>query len=418
VVVATAIAGGLVLAGAVTSQAAFHLNLVSRTSDGASADGDSTIEANGGSISRDGSIVAFASSAANLPHGDGSTAQCYVHNLKTGKTRLVSVTSAGEPAAGTGDPKISANGRFVAFFGSLGEGGNDQVWVHDLKTGKTRLASRAANGDPAAGGNSAYPSISSEGRFVAFESYAANMPGASENGDLVYVRDMKRGKTLVGSKTSDGHPAFGDVYGQALSSDGRVLAFYSFDPDLPHGTGHINHVYVRNLRTGKVALVDKASDGTIADASSDDASISGDGRFVAFATDGNNLPGSGGNGREVYVRDLKRGKTSLVTRNTAGVPAQDDSDYAQPSSDGRYVTFSSNGANLPGANGALQIYIRDLRRGMTRLVSKAASGEAGDVDSEYPSISLDGDWIAFQSAATNLGGNPSVENAFRAGPIG
>ncbi len=424
VAVAGTLAAILALTATLTSQAAFHPTLVTRTSDGTPADGDSEIEAGGGSISRDGTIVAFTSTAANLPHGDGSTPHCYARNLKTGKIRIVDVSSSGEPASGgTGDPKISENGRFVTFFGNGEElpGGDvaSQVWVHDLKTGKTRLASRNNDGEPASDGASEYPSISGSGRFVAFRSYAENMPASVTGYDIVYVRDMKRGKTLVGSKTSEGNAAFGEVYGQALSSNGRLLTFESNDADMPHGTGSFRHVYVRDLKTGKVALVDKATDGTIADASSTDSSISGNGRFVAFATDANNLPGSEGSGTQVFIRDLERGKTTLVGQNTAGEPAQDDSDYPHPSGSGRYVAFSSNGANLPQGDGStLQIYVRDMREEKTTLVSKAANGDLADGESEYPSLSLDGRWVAFKSAAANLGGDSSVDDVFRAGPIG
>jgi Tol biopolymer transport system component len=205
---AAVLALALLSTAAILSTAAgSRVTLVSKTSGGAAADGDSHLRANGGSISRDGTLAVFSSEAANLPQGDGSTSRCYVRNLRTGKTRLVSVTSNGTPATGqTLNPSISANGRFVGFSGN-GEGlpgadpNADQAWVHDLKTHKTRLVSRARNGDPGSEGSSEYPSFSADGHFVSFQSYAANMPGATNSEDLVYIRDMERGKTLVGSRT-------------------------------------------------------------------------------------------------------------------------------------------------------------------------------------------------------------------------
>ena len=409
---------------AISAQGAFHLTVVSRTSGGVAANGYSTTEGAGGAISHDGRMAAFESDAANLPHGDGSTFRCYVRNLETGRTRLVSVTSKGVPATGdTASPAISANGRLVAFYGDgnglPGANGQGQVWVHDLKTGTTRLASRANNGDPATGGNSAYPSLSGDGRFVAFESYASNLPGAEASTDLVYIRDLKEGKTLVGSRTGAGSSAFGDVYGQPLSSDGRRLAFFANDADLPHGGDGFDHVYVRDRGSGNVRLVDRTSNGTVANGESDDVSISGGGRFVAFDSEANNLPGGSGPGEQSYLRDLKRGKTKLVSQSSAGQPQDGYAYYPHVSGDGRYVAFYADGSNLPGGDGSTdQIYLRDMRKGKTRLISKAADGDPANAYAEYPSVSLDGRWVLFYSGATNLGGNPSNQNVFRAGPIG
>jgi len=424
VVCAAVATTGLLAVLEASALGAFHLTVVSRNSNGVAANGYSTTEGAGGAISQDGRIAAFASSAPNLPHGNGSTFRCYVRNLGTGKTRLVSMTSNGKPATGeTFSPALSADGRFVAFYGKgtglPGANGQGQVWVHDLKTGTTKLASRANNGDPATGGNSAYPSLSGDGRFVAFVSYASNLPGASSSTDLMYLRDMKTGKTLVGSQTGAGVPAFGRVYGQPLSSNAGRVVFFSNDADLPHGSDGFDHVYVRDRGSGNVRLVDRAGSGAVANAESDDASISGNGRFVAFDSEASNLPGGAGPGEQSYLRDVKLGKTKLVSQSSAGVPQNGDSFYPHVSGDGRYVVFYANGSNLPGGDGSTdEIYVRDMRESKTRLVSKAANGAPANAYAEYPSISLDGRWVEFYSGATNLGGNMSNQNVFRAGPIG
>ena len=424
---AAALAVAFLLVAALASQAAFNLNLVSKASNGdPAADGNSYLRSNGGSLSGDGKIAVFQSDSSNLPRGDGSTDRIYVRNLQTGKTRLVSVKSNGKPATGeTQNPSISANGRYVGFSGS-GEGlpGSDpnisQVWVHDLKTHVTRLVSRDKDGDAASGGYSEYPSFSRDGRLVAFVSDATSLPGPAGD-QVVYVRDMERGKTLVGSKTDGGDPAFADLYGQALSSDGRRLVFWSSDADLPHGDGSTEHVYVRDLETGNVELADRANDGEVADDDSADAAISASGGHVAYESDGSNLPGGAGTGRQVYLRDLGREKTILVSRNSSGEPMEGsaDADFVHPSADGRYVAFRSNGGNLPGGDGITeQIYIRDMRQGETKLLSKNAGGDPGDDTSTDPSVSTDGAWVLFNSSATNLGGSSAGYDVFRAGPLG
>jgi Tol biopolymer transport system component len=415
---------GLVVALATSARGAFHLTVVSKNSNGVAANGYSTTEGSGGAISGDGRLAAFASNAANLPHGDGSTFRCYVRNLETGKTRLVSVTSNGVPATGdTFSPAISADRRVVAFHGDgnglPGANGQGQVWAHNLNSGTTRLASRANDGDPATGGNSAYPSLSGDGRFVAFESYASNLPGAEASTDLMYLRDLKAGKTLIGSRTGAGAPAFGGVYGQPLSFSGGRLAFFSNDADLPHGGDAFDHVYVRDRGTGHVRLVDRTSQGAAANGQSYDVSISGNGRFVAFDSYATNLPGGSGPGLQSYLRDLKLGMTKLVSQSTTGHPQNGYAYYPHVSGDGRYVAFYADGSNLPGGDGSTdEIYVRDLHKGRTSLVSRAANLDPANAYAEYPSISLDGRWVEFYSGATNLGGNPNNQNVFRAGPIG
>jgi TolB protein len=405
---------------ALEAEAAPTLQVISRTSAGIPANGYSTTEGNGGMLSGDGTIAAFESNAANLPAGDGSTFRCYVRNVATGKTRIVSVTSSGVPASTqTFSPAVSADGRFVAFHGSgmglPGANGTTQVWVHDLKTGKTVLASKSNQG---AAGGGVYPSLSGDGRFVAFESSGANMPGGDGVNDFVYVRDLVLGKTILVSRANNGDPAFGQVYGQLLSSDGRFVVFNSNDADLPGGDGTTDHVYLRDRQTGTTKVVDRNSAGKLANDTSFYGSISGDGHSVVFNSQATNFQGGSALG-QTYLRDMTTGKTFLVSQNTAGVPQNQSAYYPHASGDGRYVAFYADGSNLPGGDGSTdQIYVRDMQQGKTILLSKTANGTPGNDYSEYPSISLDGHWVEFYGGATNLGGNPSNQNVFRTGPIG
>lgn len=411
----------MLCAGALEAQAAIHVSAISRTSAGVPANGYSTTEGNGGMLSGDGTIAAFESNAANLPAGDGTTFRCYIRNIATAKTRIVSVTSNGVPATSqTFAPAVSADGRYVTFDGSgmglPGANGAGQVWRHDLKTGATVLASRNSNGAVASG---AYPSLSGDGRFVAFESIAANLPGGDGTHTFVYRRDVKLGKTALVSRTNGGDPATGDVYGQLLSANGRFVVFRSNDADLPGGNGTRHHVYIRDMQAGITSVIDKNAAGKVANDDSGAASISSDGSTVAFDSEATNLQGGSALGQS-YVRDLTTGKTKLVSQNSAGVPQTGGySLYAHPSGDGRYVAFYANGTNLPGGDGSTdQIYVRDTLQGKTFLISKTANGTPGNDYSEYPSISADGNWVEFYGNATNLGGNPNNQNVFRAGPLG
>lgn len=418
----TALAAVLVVALVVAAQAGISDKLVSRNSGGTPADGDSYVDV-GGSLSHDGRLVTFSSRAANLPGGNGSTSQIYVRNMARGKTRLVSTKPNGDPADGdVYSSAISAKGRFVVFHGygnglPGANGVDQQVWIHDRHTGKTRLVSRANNGDPG-DGTSNYPSVSASGRYVVFQSSADNLPAGDGTNDFAYVRDVKRGKTILVSRTNGENPAYGDVFGQSVSSDGRRVIFESSDADLPAGDPSTDHIYLRNLDTHNTRLVDRRSDGQPANGSSAYPSISGNGSFVGFDSTAANLPGGDGSHRQAYVRNVRTRKTRLVSRNSQGDPQDNDAFYPHPSGKGRYVAFEATGSNLPGGDGSTdQIYVRDVRRGKTFLLSKSGSGDPADALTEYPTISLDGRFAAFDTGADNLGGNTSYQNAFRAGPI-
>lgn len=421
-IIAAALAFALVLALAVSSQASSQVQLVSRNSQGVAANGDSSTEG-ATLLSHNGRLVAFISRAANLPAGDGSTDRAYVRDFRTGRTRLASKSSGGEPAdGGVSGAAISASGRFVAFSG-LGDGlpganGTvSQVWIHDRKTGRTRLVSRSGDGHPG-DGNSSNPSLSAGGRFVAFESRADNLPGGDGINQFVYLRDMRKGRTIMASRTNDGASAAAAAYGQLLSSDGRLLVFYSDDPDLPGGDGATRHAYLRDLDRRLTRPVDRNSGGEIANNDSGSPSISPGGRFVAFQSRATNLPGGDGSDQQVYLRDLALGSTRLVSRNKAGEPFDLGASDGRVSADGRLVAFDSNAANAPGGDGATyQVYVRNLGEGKTRLLSRAGNGDPSDDDSYYPSISADGSSVAFDSLAKNLGGRPGFDDIFRAGSI-
>jgi len=404
----------------VVAQAAVAPQLVSRTTGGAPANGNSTA-AVGTVISGDGKLIAFGSSAPNLPGGDGVTRQAYVRNMGTGTTRLVSKDDSGHRSGSFVQTNgISANGRFVTFqstgTGLPGANGQTQVWVHDLQTGRTRIASRGNTGSP---GNdqSSDSALSADGRRVAFSSRASNLPAGNGSDPRVYIRDRRTQRTILVSRAPDDSPAKGNLYGQTISSNGRRVTFYSNDPNLPGGDGTTDHVYVRDLTTGTTKLVDRNNQGQRANANSYNASISGDGRFVVFESGATNLPGQTGN--QIYIRNLESGRTLLAGRNSAGQPQDGYAEFAHLSQSGRYLQFSSDADNLPGGVGVTYslTYLRDLVTGKVRLVSKTAGGNRPDGEATQGSISSDGRWAAFDSNADNLGGDPLYQNVFRAGPL-
>jgi TolB protein len=380
--------------------------LVSKTSQGepASNGTDQSV------ISANGRFAAFQTNADNLP-GANTYSQVYVHDSEMGKTRLASRTTGGE--AGTdssGIPSLSANGRFVAFESEApnlpgGDGATRRVYVHDRETGRTRLISRTGDDDPARGSD---PFMSAGGRLLAFQSIDSGLPQGNGITQRIYVVDRGTGTVRLASLTSDGQPV--QAFDPALSASGRYLAFSSQDPELPGSTGD-TQIYVRDRRAGTTRLVSRNNQGEAAGGScSSWAAISGDGSVAAFYCESPNFPGGGGDVSLVYAFDLETRRLRLVSRTSAGEVAEADAFDPSLSGSGRYVTFYSNSDNLPGADGYSDAYRFDLRRDRLLLVSRTSSGapaEGGSSDTFDPAISADGRWVVFRSDATNLPGEGS-----------
>jgi TolB protein len=414
---------GLVLAVAAPSWAApARTRVVSRTPGGDLGD-DNSFDA---VVSGTGRYVAFVSAADNLP-GDDLFEDIYRKDMKTGAIRLVSRTRGGDPADDHSfAPSISANGRFVAFGTNAnnlpGEDSLDNIVVKDMQTGRVFLISRNSSGDPA-DDFSFDGSISASGRFVAFESGADNLPGDPDF-TRVLIHDLETRKTRLVSKTSSGDSTTGGPCNDAaVSSSGRFVAFECEDTQLPgQGAATEDQTYVHDRKTGRTRLVSKTTGGDPVNGDSEDPSISGNGRFVAFESeDGTNLPASSDVDRS-YVHDRQTGRTRLVSKTTGGDPADGDSEDPGLSTNGRFVAFeSSDGTNLPQATTFDQVYRHDRERGRTILVSRNNGGDAADdfatLDVGTRTISADGSFVVFTSAADNLGGGTTFEQIYRRGPL-
>jgi Tol biopolymer transport system component len=349
--------------------------LASRASgaDGAKGNGASTES----SISADGRFVVFASESSNLDPDDSEevrtsvsitpTVDVFLRDLQTNTTVLVSRASGADGTNGNGgswDPSVSPYGRFVAFSSNasnLDPYDSDEtsdVFVRDLHTNRTVLASRASGADGAKGnGGSGEPSLSADGRFVAFTSMASNLHAddAYSTAD-VFVRDLQTNSTEVVSRRSGPAGALGGwgAWGPSISGDGHFVAFTALSSlDRDDREVDDGDVYVRHLRTSITTLVSRASGPAGADGNndSDQASISADGRSVAFASSASNLHPYDSNtdrARDVFVRDLRTRRTALVSRASgpAGAAGNDSSQDPSISADGRFVAFGSGASNL------------------------------------------------------------------------
>jgi Tol biopolymer transport system component len=368
------------------------------------------------SISGEGRYVAFCSYASNLVPGDANFAtDVFVRDRQLGVTTRVSVDSSGAEADGPSGSyglALSSDGRFVAF-GSWADNlvpgdtnGKVDVFVHDRQTGVTErvsLGPAGLEGD----GDSFYPSISADGRYVAFDSWATNLVAGDTNSTRdVFVRDRQNGVTVRASVSSAGVQGIYQSDSASISLDGRWVAFESSATNLVSGDTNAKYdVFVHDLLTGTTERVSVSSSGAQADDSSWRPSISADGRSVAFTSWATNLVPSAGAGSDVFVHDRQTGATERASVDSSGNPGDHASDYPTITPDGRFIAFASIASNLvPGdSNLHWDIFVRDLQSGTTERVSVDRSGaQANDDSGDRCSTSGDGRCIAFPSWATNL----------------
>jgi Tol biopolymer transport system component len=387
---------------------------VSVDSGGAEGNGDSGYD--GLSISADGRYVAFASIASNLVPGDtNGFIDAFVRDRQSGTTERVSISSGG--VQGDGDsyyPSISADGRYVAFESfadnlvAAGDtNGSWDVFIRDRLSGTTERVSLDSGG--AQGNNGSYaPSISSDGRYVAFHSYASNLVLGDTNGVLdAFVRDLQSDTTQRVSVSSAGVQGFWESSSPSISADGRYVAFeslaYNFDSADTNGKVDI---FVRDRQSGTTERVSISSGGVQGDGDSYSPSITADGRYVAFESFADNLVLAGDtNGSwDVFVCDRLNSTTERVSLDSGGAQGNNGSHDPSISADGRCVAFESYATNLvPGdTNVAVDVFIRDRLSGATERVSVDSVGAQGNGNSYYPSISADGRYVALESLATSL----------------
>ena len=376
-------------------------------------------------LSADGRYVVFESFASDLVPGDTNGHQdVFVRDRLLGLTERISVGPGGVQAnANCGGGGISADGRYVAFYSrasNLVTGDTnmtDDAFVRDRLLGITERVSVDSSGAQGNGSSGYFgTAISADGRYVAFGSAATNLVPGDTNVRLdVFVRDRLLGHTDRVSVDSTEAQANQDSYLPSISADGRYVAFESAATNLASGdTNGRYDVFVRDRQLGTTERVSIGSAGEQGNSDSLNASISADGRFVAFSSYADNLvPGDTNGASDVFVHDRQTAQTERVSVGSGGAEGNGNtgsySDYWHGSSisaDGRYVAFESEASNLvPGdTNASADVFVRDRQSGTTERVSISSAGGQGNYASGDfgVSISADGRYVAFESIATNL----------------
>lgn len=345
-------------------------------------------------------------------------------------TERVSVDSSGAQAnadSGLGAPNVnrnylSANGRYVAFWSTASNlvpndtNGVADVFVRDRVAGTTTRVSVDTNGVEADGA-STDPAISATGRFIVFASAATNLVAGDTNGKTdIFVRDVTLGTTTRVSLSSSGAEGNGDNARPDISADGRFVAWHGTSSNLAaQDTNTTQDVFVTDLLTGITNCLSVDPSGVSGNAFSGNPALSANGRYVAFHSSASNLVAGDTNlVVDVFVRDRGTFTTTRISTNTIG----EEGDYASQtpsiSADGRYVAFASAATNLVPAdtNNLWDVFRKDRTTGVTKRASLNNTLTQGNSVSQNGSISADGRFIAFISSATNLVANDTNGGSF------
>ena len=382
-------------------------------------------------LSADGRYVAFTSWASNLVTGDSNAVRdVFVHDRATGETTRVSVASDGSQGNGTSQyQSISGDGRYVAFQSyatnlvAADTNGCCDIFRHDRQTGQTIRVSVSSGGAQADQACFTYfgRAISHDGRYVVFESGDADLAAGPtvEGTSQIFLRDCVSGTTSCVSMSWEAKPANNTCRLAAISSDGSHVAFASWASNLvENDTNLLEDVFVVDRVGGGIRMASRAWDGALANQSCAFPVLSEDGRYVAFHSTASNLVADDTNGAvDVFLRDLDTNQITRVSLTNAGGQVAGQSSEASLSGDGSYVAFCAVAANIhPTGQTNWNSYVRDRAIGETVLMSKASDGTpaANSWRMSRPcSISANGRYVAFESQSNNLVvGDSGVQDIF------
>jgi LPXTG-site transpeptidase (sortase) family protein len=367
-------------------------------------------------VTSDGGYVAFTSLSPQLTYPSTILRVTHIfrRQVSTGETRLVSVSTAGsEGLLDSQNPSISDDGRYIAFESKSSNlsaisdtNGTTDVFVRDMVSNTTRVISVNTTNTDTANAYSLLPSISADGNYIAFESPATNlMSGISGRPYHVYLYN---GTTMeLVSVSTAGVKGNGKSANASISDNGSLIAFDSSSNNLV--AGDINStkedIFVRNRTAGTTTLISIATDGTQGNDKSVEPSISSDGRYVAFSSIATNLVSGDTNAvSDVFVHDRQTGETNRVSVSSEGEQDNGISENPSISPDGRYVSFDSDATNLVpnDTNGVRDVFLHDRNTGMTTRLSMSSSGVQGGSASQSGTLSLNAAYASFVSSANLL----------------
>ncbi len=373
-------------------------------------------------MSSDGRYVFFDSEADDLVaiRPPGGTKNIFVRDMVSGVTTTVSVGQSGNSADDASLADVSPDGRFAVFYSDADDltvetDTNDSrdVFVRDLTAGTTTLVSVDTTGTSTGDSQASDGSITPDGRYVFFHATASNLVPVDTNSDNdAFRRDMVAGITeLVSVNLAGSDSANSYSYSAYFSDDGNIAVFESNGDDLtaiPDGNGTVDF-FVRDMAAGITTMITANSAGTAAANSYSSETESGmtpDGRFISFTSESTDLhPLDTDTDSDIFVYDRQTGINTLVSVNIDGTASGNAwAGDGSISGDGRWFGFSSGSSNLVynDANGAADVFARDLVNGRTYLLSRTPAGVGGAGGSYAGLLSSNSNWIFFDSEADDL----------------
>lgn len=356
------------------------------------------------SVSQDGRYIVFRSAATDLVSGDTNGYwDIFLRDRAGGTTTRVSVSSAGVQANGNSDnPRISSSGRYVVFDSAatnLVSGGAPQyqVYLYDTTNQTTEIVSVSSSG----GSNNATasrPDVSSDGRFVVFDSNSTNLvSGAGSAHSEVYVRDRQSGTTQI---VTSGNASSSTA---RMDCSGRFVVFVSGATNLVSSdTNGRADVFLADRLGVSVSLSNLTLSGN---ADSTRPTLSCNGNYVAFESVATNLiAGDTNASNDVFRYDRVAGSVGRVSLSSSAAEGNNSSSYATISGDGRYVAYHSYATNLVSGdtNVTVDVFLTDVSSGVTQRAAIVAGGTQANGLNWQPSISADGRYISYYSEASNL----------------
>jgi uncharacterized repeat protein (TIGR01451 family) len=331
------------------------------------------------SMSADGRYVAYFSYASDLVPNDTNGSDegfrdgldVFLYDTHTRRNRRVSLTADGKQIIGNSVGSISPDGQYILFVSngrvvkdSAAEEVRSALYLRDWQSGTVRRVSRAVDGGYP---NSAplEPSISLDNRYIVYSSEATNLvPGDWNRAMDVFLYDRQLGTTRLISRAQSGGQSNGLSSQGKIAHDGQTIVFRSFANNLVAGdTNGVADIFVYDMATGKISRVSMAENGAQANGMSRDASVCGNGRFISYTTEANNLtPGDVNNDRDVILYDREKGTNTIVTVNQDGIYGNKLAHRSFVTPDCRMVAFASDASNLvPGdTNNHRDIFIGDI----------------------------------------------------------
>jgi hypothetical protein len=375
-------------------------------------------------MSPDGRYVVFESLASNLATNDYNyCADVFLRDRQSGVTILISANPDGYSGhGGSSGSSMSTNGAWIAFqsdaddLTASDDNAATDVFVRSITLGQTALVSVNTNGT-SANGDSTYPIITPDGRFVAFESTATDLVTNNQRSSInVYLRDLSSNITVLASVSTDGLAGGnGDSHLSAVSSDGRYVLFSSFAKNIGAPLNSGSDIYLRDMQAQSNYWV-----------STNVARLLGMGNYNKYNANGFN-PVMSEDGQTIVFR-VTKDSSSLVLRhnlasNTTLVISSNqfaaylyNREYCGPSisDDGGVVAYMETAKTATSSAATNQIYVWDSTNKTNTLVTLAPDGiTPGSANSDSPVLSANGRALAFLSVATNLIANTPAETHVR-----